>query len=120
MYVDEIGWLVNDDDILKFTTRKETRGMISLSIMFRTRTCRIVSCHVKRCSHLLLVYWSVDCCSSSSITLLRPCSFNPLATGIGGDWRGLTRILTCKGFNPLQSLSNLSKPCLTEQGLRSF
>jgi hypothetical protein len=26
--------------------------------------------------------------------------------------------LTCKDFNPLQSLSNLSKPCLTEQGLK--
>ena len=49
--------------------------------------------------------------------IFRPCSVNPLATEIEGDWGGLRRILTCKGFNPLQSLSNLFKPSQTEQGL---
>jgi hypothetical protein len=35
---------------------------------------------------------------------LRPCSFNPKTIGIEGDWKGLERILTCRGFNPPQSL----------------
>jgi hypothetical protein len=35
---------------------------------------------------------------------LRPCSFNPKTIGIEGDWKGLKRILTCRGFNPPQSL----------------
>jgi hypothetical protein len=35
---------------------------------------------------------------------LRPCSFDPKTIGIEGDWKRLERILTCRGFNPPQSL----------------
>jgi hypothetical protein len=34
----------------------------------------------------------------------RPCSFDPKTIGIEGDWKGLERILTCRRFNPPQSL----------------
>ena len=35
---------------------------------------------------------------------LRPCSFDPKTIGIEVDWKGLKRILTCRGFDPPQSL----------------
>ena len=34
---------------------------------------------------------------------LRPCSFHPQTMGIEGDWKGLRRILTYRGFVPPQS-----------------
>jgi hypothetical protein len=34
---------------------------------------------------------------------LRPCSFYPQTMGIEGDWKGLRRILTYRGFVPPQS-----------------
>jgi hypothetical protein len=35
---------------------------------------------------------------------LRPCSFDPKTIGIEEDWKELEKILTCRGFNPPQSL----------------
>jgi hypothetical protein len=43
------------------------------------------------------------------------CSFDPKTIGIEGDWKGLERILTCRGFNP----PNPYGLAQNEQGLRS-
>jgi hypothetical protein len=37
-------------------------------------------------------------------TQFRQCLFDPKTIGIEGDWKELERILTCRRFNPPQSL----------------
>jgi hypothetical protein len=47
---------------------------------------------------------------------LGPCSFDSKTIEIEGDWKGFERILTYRGFNPL----NLYELTQNEQGLNSL